>query len=422
MRHVALWVLGALLAGVVASYPTRGRARRVVATVSVTLALLFAAAGMKAGWTTQSVLLLLVNAGGWMAVVGAQDVFESLLPGLLVVDGLLSAALVSPSPLLLWACLEAQTLVAAGLMSGSRQGTEAAWKFGIVLLASGLLALLGTVLVLQAAPHFQVFGSRGALPRVGAVTLGLLAMIVGYGAKLGLAPLLLWVPDAYGASPAPLAAILASGEATAAAGVVYRLLLQLPAGDSSAWGLLMVLGAAGAVYGALGVLVTHHRPRMLGYLALQHMGLAVMALATGTPFGLLAGFAQIAMQPMAKAPAFLFLGDGHRGGGRHGWSLMSLLAVAGLPPFGLFWSELMVLVALVRAGMALAAGLGAFAVGLSVIAVLRRLARQVEGAEEPVSLGRATVVAGAAGAVASLLAGAALLPLEVQHVWVALLR
>lgn len=271
---------------------------------------------------------------------------------------------------LLWVAIEATTLATAPLLYFNRtpRSIEATWKY-LVLSSVGIaLALLGSFFLGYAA---LVGGGEASLLfrdlLAGAGDLshpwlraGFALLLVGYGTKLGLAPMHSWKPDAYGEAPGVVGAILAGGLTSCAFLAVLRLLqITAAAGEARfANGLLVGFGLLSmAVAGAL-LLGQRDLKRMLAYSSVEHMG--ILAIAGG--LGAAATFAallHLVNNALGKGAMFLATGNIHRAfGGKttaevHGAMrrlplsgtlfLLALFAVTGSPPFGPFVSELLIL-------------------------------------------------------------------------------
>jgi hydrogenase-4 component F len=284
-----------------------------------------------------------------------------------------------------WIAVELTTLVSTFLVGFERaaESVEAAWKY-IILVSAGLsLALLGTVLFYWAGtvalgPHYQM--TWEALGRVAShlnptlVTLAFLLVLVGYGTKVGLAPMHTWLPDAHSEGPAPVSALLSGALLNAAMiGIVRYLSIAEQAGAGSVPRVaLIALGALSLLIAALFIVRQRGVKRLMAYSSVEHMGVIALGFGFGGPLGV--GGALYHMLNHALNKSLMFFGAGSmmraygtkdmaeiRGVGRHFpiagalW-LAGAVAITGAPPFGLFLSEL----AILRAGItsnAWAAGL-----------------------------------------------------------------
>ncbi len=303
---------------------------------------------------------------------------------LLIVLGTMSLVAFSQHLGLLWVGMEATTLATAPLIYFNRtpRSIEATWKY-LVLSSVGIaLALFGSFFLGYAALHG---GGEASLlfPDLlaGAAQLskpwlraGFALLLVGYGTKLGLAPMHTWKPDAYGEAPGVIGAVLAGGMTSCAFLALARLSQITSAAGEGVYSnrLLVLIGLVSmAVAGAL-LLGQRDLKRMLAYSSVEQMG--ILALATGLGAG--AGFAtllHLVNNALGKGALFLAVGNVHRAFGgkttdevRGALSrlpvsgtlfLLSFFAVTGSPPFGLFVSELLILKSIFAGGRWLLGGL-----------------------------------------------------------------
>jgi hydrogenase-4 component F len=275
-----------------------------------------------------------------------------------------------------WIAVELTTLVSTFLVGFERaaESVEAAWKY-IILVSAGLsLALLGTVLFYWAGTvalglHYQM--TWEALGRVAShlnptlVTLAFLLVLVGYGTKVGLAPMHTWLPDAHSEGPAPVSALLSGALLNAAMiGIVRYLSIAEQAGAGSVPRVaLIALGTLSLLVAALFIVRQRGVKRLMAYSSVEHMGVIALGFGFGGPLGV--GGALYHMLNHALNKSLMFFGAGSmmraygtkdmteiRGVGRHFpiagalW-LAGAVAITGAPPFGLFLSEL----AILRAGI-----------------------------------------------------------------------
>ena len=293
----------------------------------------------------------------------------------------------------MWVAVEATTIATAFLVGHrrTRLSLEASWKYMVIGSVGVALALFGTVLVYFASRHAGP-GAQASLnwtslvalaprlnPRVMRLAVGLL--VLGYGTKVGLAPMHTWLPDAHSQAPAPVSALM-SGVLLSVA--FYALLRYKVIADAALGvGYLRGLLVAGALL-SLGVaasllLAQRDYKRLLAYSSIENMGIIALGTAIGGPLAISAMLLQILGHGLLKAVVFCESGEillaegtteiaGVRAllarrpleGGIFGFGLLALL---GFPPFSLFASEL----AITRAGMA--RGLG-WAVAVALVLLL----------------------------------------------------
>ena len=272
---------------------------------------------------------------------------------------------VSQHMALLWVGLEAVTLSVAPLIyhERNRRSLEAVWKY-LVLSSVGIaLALLGTFFLAtaQEAGTPLLFSDlmRGARTlHPGWLQAAFVFLLLGYGLKMGLAPLHTWKPDTYGEAPSLVGALMAA-DVTACAflGLARVTAVAMHAGIGPFVQPLLI----GFALLSLGVAATfmlgqRDLKRMLAYSSVEHMGLLALGLGVGG-VGSYGAVYHLLNNGLAKAFAFLAVGnivlatgtarlDGNRALLRRvplsaGLLLAGLLALTGSPPFGTFLSMLL---------------------------------------------------------------------------------
>ena len=304
-------------------------------------------------------------------------VFVALL---LVVLGMLSAGHQARHLGLLWIATETVTLAAVPLLhfNGTPRAFEATWKYLLVGGTGIALSLLGSFALGYASLHgggdgdltfVALTGQGEGLSRPWVLTAWVL-LLVGYGTKMGLAPMHTWKPDAYGEAPGIVGAILAGGVTTVAFTALLRVRAVVGAAGEGpiADRTLLVIGLFSMLVAALFLLGTRDFKRMLAYSSVEHMGILSIGAALG-PAGVAAALFHVWTNGLTKGALFLSAGNLRRAAGSasmddvRGMAVITprsaaifvagMFAVTALPPFGPFFSELQ----LVRA--ALATGHGA---------------------------------------------------------------
>jgi hydrogenase-4 component F len=279
----------------------------------------------------------------------------------------------------LWIAMEGTTITSAVLIGyhGHHHGLEAAWKYIIVTTIGISFGLFGTVLVYAAyAAAVPVAGGAGGLswsaimqvaPSLdpGIVRIGFIFVMIGYGTKAGLAPMHLWLPDAHSQAPTPVSALL-SGVLIKCAllGIIrFQTIAAAACGPAFPTQVLLVFGLTSVVVATPFILAQHDIKRLLGYHSVEHVGIVALGLGFGGPVGTYGALLHVVNHGVTKALAFFAAGTAiARYGSRDMRVIRGLLAVApigatllmlaalslaGLPPFSIFVSELMVL----RAGI-----------------------------------------------------------------------
>jgi len=279
---------------------------------------------------------------------------------------------------ILWVAMEAATLTTVLLVSVYRTAAslEAAWKYFILCGVGIALALFGTVLLYMAAE--KVLGSEGGallwtrLDTVKArldpniITLAFAFLFIGYGTKVGLVPLHNWLPDAHAEGPTPVSAVLSGLLLNVAMYAVLRckVLTDGALGNALAGRLLMGFGLISVVVAAFFLSRQKDVKRMFAYSSIEHMGLIAFAFGLGGPIANFAGLLHMTVHSLVKSAIFFAVGHATQKAGTQvmadirglikvsptvGWGMMlGSLAILGMPPFGVFASEFLILTTAMR--------------------------------------------------------------------------
>lgn len=274
---------------------------------------------------------------------------------------------------LMWVAVELATLTTV-LMVGmyrTHEALEAAWKYFILGSVGIALALFGTILVYMAARPVVgegieamvwtslIVAARSFDPAL--LNLAFVFLLLGYGTKVGLAPLHAWLPDAHAEGPTPISAVLSGLLLNVALYAVLRFKLLLAANpDALAPGpLMMVMGLTSLVFAAFMLYRRRDIKRMFAYSSIEHMGIIAFAFGIGGPLANFAGLLHMVLHSLTKSAIFFAVGHIAQVKGTQriadirgltathpwlGWSLVvGVVAIAGLPPFGIFMSEFLLL-------------------------------------------------------------------------------
>lgn len=291
---------------------------------------------------------------------------------------------------LMWVAVELATLSTV-LMVGiyrTHEALEAAWKYFILGSVGIALALFGTILVYLAAVSaigegMTAMAWTNLLHHAAALDPSLLNvafvfLLLGYGTKVGLVPMHAWLPDAHAEGPTPVSAVLSGLLLNVAlyALLRFKMIMAANPGTIAVGPLMVTLGLASLVFAALMLYRRRDIKRMFAYSSIEHMGIIVFAFGMGGPLGNFAGLLQMTMHSLTKSAIFFSIGHVAQAKGSQkiadirglttshpilGWTLVAgVVAIAGLPPFGVFMSEFLVLTsAFARApGLAVIAALG----------------------------------------------------------------
>ena len=185
-------------------------------------------------------------------------------------------------------------------------------------------------------------------------------LLLGYGTKVGLAPLHAWLPDAHAEGPTPISAVLSGLLLNVALYALLRFKMLLAANPAAiAPGPLMVtLGLVSLIFAAFMLYRRRDIKRLFAYSSIEHMGIIVFAFGMGGPLANFAGLLHMTMHSLTKSAIFFAVGHIAQVKGTQkiadirgltvthpvlGWGLvLGVVAIAGLPPFGIFMSEFLV--------------------------------------------------------------------------------
>ena len=284
----------------------------------------------------------------------------------------MNLALIANNIGVMWVAIELATLTTV-LMVGiyrTHQALEAAWKYFILGSVGIALALFGTILVYMAA--LPVVGEGiGAMVWTTLVAkaagfdpalleVAFVFLLLGYGTKVGLAPLHAWLPDAHAEGPTPISAVLSGLLLNVALYAVLRFKLLLAANPASlgAGPLMAVLGLASLSFASFMLYRRRDIKRMFAYSSVEHMGIITFAFGMGGPLANFAGLLHMVMHSLTKSGIFFAVGHIAQAKGTQkiaeirgltashpvlGWGLvLGVVAIAGLPPLGIFMSEFLV--------------------------------------------------------------------------------
>ena len=269
---------------------------------------------------------------------------------------------------LYWIAIELTTLVSTFLVGFERgaESIEAAWKYIIIVSAGISLALLGTVILYwggsaAAGPDYNLSWlsldelSVGMNPIL--LRLGFLLLLVGYGTKVGLAPMHTWLPDAHSEGPTPVSAMLSGALLnTAMLGIVRPLQAMDRAGQGAlGHSVLVALGLLSLFLSAFFIIRQRGVKRLMAYSSVEHMGIVALGFGFGGTAGVAGALYHMLNHSLTKSLMFFGAGNAIKYYGSQeisrlrgllrafpvtGWLwLAGAVAITGAPPFGLFRSE-----------------------------------------------------------------------------------
>ncbi|MHB1155345.1 MAG: proton-conducting transporter transmembrane domain-containing protein [Phycisphaerales bacterium] len=272
---------------------------------------------------------------------------------------------------LLWVAIESSSLVTAPLIYFNRtqRSIEATWKYLLVCSVGIALALLGTFFLAYSSLHagleptLLIDSLIIQAPQLSKHWLhaAFILLLIGYGTKMGLAPMHTWKPDAYGEAPGVVGALLAGGVTSCAFLAILRVnhILQLAGESAFTSRLLLFMGLVSMAVAGLFMVGQRDFKRMLAYSSVEHMGILTLGLSLGSRLALFGTMFHILANGLTKGVLFLAAGNIHRAYNSKSIDdvrgairrlplsaslfLIAFLAITGSPPFGPFISEFAIL-------------------------------------------------------------------------------
>jgi hydrogenase-4 component F len=284
----------------------------------------------------------------------------------------MNLALIANNIGLMWVAIELATLSTV-LMVGiyrTHEALEAAWKYFILGSVGIALALFGTILIYMAARPvvgegldamvWTVLMTRAGQFDPALLNVAFVFLLLGYGTKVGLAPLHAWLPDAHAEGPTPISAVLSGLLLNVAlyALLRFKMLLALNPGAIAPGPLMVSMGLISCLFAAFMLYRRRDIKRLFAYSSIEHMGIIVFAFGMGGPLANFAGLLHMTMHSLTKSAIFFSVGHISQVKGTQkiadmggltvsnpvlGWGLvLGVVAIAGLPPLGIFMSEFLV--------------------------------------------------------------------------------
>ena len=281
----------------------------------------------------------------------------------------MNLALLANNVGLMLVAVEISTLTTV-LMVGiyrTHEALEAAWKYFILGSVGIALALFGTILVYLAAQPvlgeglqamaWTVLVDQAAAFDPALLNLAFVFLLLGYGTKVGLAPLHAWLPDAHAEGPTPISAVLSGLLLNVALFALLRFKMVMAANPAAlAPGPLMItMGLASLVFAGFMLYRRQDIKRLFAYSSIEHMGIITFAFGMGGPLANFAGLLHMSLHSLTKSAIFFAVGHVAQARGTQriahirgltvshpvlGWGLLlGIFAIAGMPPLGIFMSE-----------------------------------------------------------------------------------
>jgi len=270
---------------------------------------------------------------------------------------------------LMWVAVELATLTTV-LMVGiyrTEAALEAAWKYFILGSVGIAFALFGTILVYMAARPVVGEGPDAMVWTIliqhagdfdpALFNVAFVFLFLGYGTKVGLAPLHAWLPDAHAEGPTPISAVLSGLLLNVALYALLRFKMMLAANPAAIapGSLMVIMGLASLLFASFMLYRRRDIKRLFAYSSIEHMGIIVFAFGMGGPLANFAGLLHMVMHSLTKSAIFFAVGHIAQIKGTQsiakirgltethpalGWGLVvGVVAIAGLPPLGIFMSE-----------------------------------------------------------------------------------
>ena len=329
----------------------------------------------------------------------------------------MTVILVSNNLGLMWVGLESTTVTTAFLVSLHRtpRSLEATWKYIIVCSVGIALAFMGTLLMGAAASRVpggeiqplmwtRLVEVAGLLDPSSA-RIAFIFLLVGFGTKAGLVPMHTWLPDAHSQAPAPVSALFSGFMINTGLYCIMRyqaIMAGVPGGAEWSRGMLVAFGLGSILVASVFIIFQTNLKRFLAYCSIEHMGIIALGLGLGGP-GIFAALLHAVNHSTAKTLAFCSAGRLGQAHGTHNmadirgtlrsfpvWGAglwISLLALFGVAPLSIFFSEFLVARTAMNSGRFLALGAMLAGVGLAFIGGMRKaipmaMGEPVEGIRE----------------------------------------
>ena len=284
----------------------------------------------------------------------------------------MNLALIANNIGLMWVAIELATLATVVMVGIYRthEALEAAWKYFILASVGIAFALFGTILVYMAAQPVLGEGLQSMTWTVlvahvskfdpALLNVAFVFLFLGYGTKVGLAPLHAWLPDAHAEGPTPISAVLSGLLLNVALYAIlrFKMLMTLNSAAIAPGPLMVVVGLISVIFAAFMLYRRRDIKRLFAYSSIEHMGIIVFAFGMGGPLANFAGLLQMTMHSLTKSAIFFAVGHIAQIKGTQriadirgltvthpvlGWGLvLGVIAIAGMPPLGIFMSEFLI--------------------------------------------------------------------------------
>lgn len=281
-------------------------------------------------------------------------------------------AITVANPILTWISVEATTLSTVFLISFYNKPStiEAAWKYLVINSVGLMLAFLGTIIFLASATPFiqgnfitwQSITSVASNLNPDVIKMAFIFLLIGYGTKVGLAPMHSWLPDAHSQAPTPISAVLSGALLNIALLPIlrFKIVTDIAVGNNFTQNLFIFFGAMSVILASLAIFRQESYKRLLAYSSIEHEAIILLGFGFGG-LGITAALLHMVYHSLVKSSMFLLSGNillkyssakvknvENMAGILPKTAILFIigfLALTGIPPFGLFLSEFYIILA-----------------------------------------------------------------------------
>lgn len=308
---------------------------------------------------------------------------------------------------MMWVAIEMTTLISAFLVGfyNTKQSVEAAWKYIIICSVGIILALLGTILFsyafsltagIKSLNWTDIVSAAGKLDK-NILKIAFIFILVGYGTKAGLAPMHTWLPDAHSQAVAPMSALLSGVLLKTALYAIlrYGIIINKSVGYQFFGNLMLLFGLLSLIVSCGFILVQKDLKRLLAYSSIEHIGIISIGLGFGTTLGIFGALLHIFNHAVTKSLMFFGAGNIVSRYKKHNMNtikgvfgvmpftatmvLFGAFSLTGLPPFSVFMSEILILIAGFTKGSYLAVGAVLFFIAVIFGAIIHNFGKILFG-------------------------------------------
>ncbi|MCL2806818.1 MAG: hydrogenase 4 subunit F [Coriobacteriia bacterium] len=316
-------------------------------------------------------------------------------------------AVLSNNIIMMWVAIEATTLATVFLVAlyNNRFSLEAAWKYLIICTVGVAFGLYGTLLVYangasaladssQAIFWTSLVGSGAPFDPL-LMQIAFVFAVVGFGTKAGLFPLHTWLPDAHSEAPSPVSALLSGVLLKCAVLIIMRFytLAVETLGSGFPQMIMLIIGIVSVIIAAFAMLMQDDVKRLLAYSSCENIGIVALCLGFGGPLGIAAALLHCVFHGFIKALLFCLTGNLDMKYGTRELSkikgvlqvapatavllVIGFVSLAGFPPFALFVSEVLAIIAAVVSGNIIVVVIFGLVLTVVIAACFRAISKMV---------------------------------------------